>query len=155
MRYCMRCGTEYEDVVEHCRECPDQRELVPADEPRAAQRGRLLVRTRGLDTSTFVRAGTADDPLTAEDLTRLLDAACIPVFAREGRGGTVDVLTTGLRTDWWELLVPQEHQARAAQLILEEKARLEATAEVAARAAEEEERETERQPPPPGAGLIA
>ena len=107
------------------------------------------MRRRGLplpgerDTRTFVRAGSAEDPLSAERFTQVLEEARIPVFCRPRRGGTVDALTSGTSLPWWDLLVPEEHAVRAAELLTAERARLEAGAEDAARAAEEEEREGE------------
>ncbi|MCI0571615.1 MAG: DUF2007 domain-containing protein [Myxococcaceae bacterium] len=143
MRFCSHCGSEYDQGVERCETCPDGVLVGPEDYGGRAPRPR----TRGLDTSTFVRAGTADDPLTAELLSRMLDDAGIPVFARDLRGGAVDPLTTAVLSDWWELLVPSEDQARAAELVSYEKRRLASTEEEAARAAEEEELETEPKGP--------
>jgi hypothetical protein len=96
------------------------------------------------DTREFVRVGTADDPLTSEEFVRVLEGEQIPVFSRPRRGGTVDVLTTGVSHPWWEILVPEEHSARATELLVEAKAKLDATAAEAAQAAEDEERETEQ-----------
>jgi hypothetical protein len=88
--------------------------------------------------------GTAEDPLTAEDFVRLLETNQIPVFSRARRAGTVDMLTTGNPQPWWEILVPEEHAARATELLAQEKENLDATSEEAAQAAEDEERETEQ-----------
>ena len=96
------------------------------------------------DTRKFVRAGTAEDPFTAEDYVRVLEAERIPVFSRPRRTGTVDVITTGATSPWWEIMVPEEHVQRAASIITQEKSRLDSTADEAVRAAEEEERETEK-----------
>jgi hypothetical protein len=102
----------------------------------------------GPDHRTFVRAGTVEDPLTAEALARALQASGISVFARPGRGGAVDVLTTGNLLGWWELLVPEEELPRAVQLLAYERSRFEGSAEEAVRAAEEEELESEGLLPP-------
>jgi hypothetical protein len=138
MKYCVECGSEYQDHVTECADCPGS-QLVDAAGMR--QRGLPLPHER--DTREFIRVGTAEDPLTAEDYVRLLEAEQIPVFSRPRRGGTVDVLTTGNPHPWWEILVPEEHVAKATELLAREKALLDATAEEAAQAAEEEERETE------------
>lgn len=146
MKYCVKCGSEYQDNVTECADCPGTA-LVSEEVMR--QRGLPLPGQR--DTREFVRVGTADDMLTADDYVQLLEDAHIPVIAHAHRGGTVDALTTGVVNDWWEVLVPREHAARAAELISREQAALAATAEEAALAAEEEERETEAEAPPPAA----
>jgi hypothetical protein len=147
MKYCAECGSEYQDYVTECADCPGS-QLVSEEGMR--QRGLPLPHER--DTREFLRAGTAEDPLTAEDFVRLLESEHIPVFSRPWRAGSVDVLTTGNATPWWEILVPEEHVQRATELLAQEKARLEATAEEAALAAEEEERETEAASTPGFAG---
>jgi hypothetical protein len=146
MKYCVKCGSEYQDNVTECADCPGTA-LVDAEGMR--QRGLPL--PGQLDTREFVRVGAADDMLTADDYVQLLEDAGIPVIAHAHRGGTVDALTTGVVQDWWEVLVPREHVARATELLAREQATLAATADEAARAAEEEERETEAEAPPPAA----
>lgn len=143
MKYCVECGSEYQDHVTECADCPGS-QLVDAAEMR--RRGLPLPHER--DTREFVRVGTAEDPLTSETFVRVLEAEKIPVFSRPRRGGTVDVLTTGVQRPWWEILVPEEHAARAAELLRQEKASLDSTAAEAAQAAEDEERETEQANPP-------
>lgn len=145
MKYCMQCGSEYQDGVKECADCPGS-ELVDAE----AMRQRHIPLPSESDTRKFVRATTADDPLTAEDYVRVLEAEHIPVFVRPRRGGVVDMLTTGALEPWWEIMVGEEHLQRALALLAQEKARLDATAGEAARAAEEEELETEATAPPPG-----
>jgi hypothetical protein len=139
MKYCVECGSEYQDHVTECADCPGS-QLVDAAEMR--RRGLPLPHER--DTREFVRVGTAEDPLTSEAFVRVLEAEHIPVFSRPRRGGTVDVLTTGVQHPWWEILVPDEHAARATELLAQEKAKFDATADEAAQAAEDEERETEQ-----------
>jgi len=139
MKYCVECGSEYQDHVTECADCTGI-QLVDATEMR--RRGLPLPHER--DTREFIRVGTAEDPLTAEAFVRVLEAQQIPVFSRARRAGTVDVLTTGNPHPWWEILVPDEHAARAAELLNQEKARQDADAGEAAQAAEDEERETEQ-----------
>ncbi len=138
MKYCTVCGSEYQDNVTKCAD-DGNTELVTADEMRA--RGLPTVEER--DTRKFVRAGTAEDPLTAERFTAVLSERRIPVFARPRRSGTVDLVTSGAIAPWWELLVPEEYVEKATALLQEARAELEADSEEAALAAEEEERETE------------
>jgi hypothetical protein len=138
MKYCVECGSEYQDHVKECADCPGS-QLVDA----AVMRERGLPLPHERDTREFIRVGTAEDPLTAEEFVRMLEAEKIPVFSRPRRAGTVDVLTTGNPQPWWEILVPEEHVARATELLAQEKARLDATSDEAAQAAEDEERETE------------
>jgi len=132
MKYCGECGAEYKDTVTECADCGGK-EMVTAAE----------LKTRGIpnpserDTRKFVRAGNAEDPLSSEQFVRVLEAENIPVFARPRRGGSVDALSTAA-LPWWEILVPEEFAARAGDLITQEKARIEASAEEAGRAAEEE-----------------
>ena len=144
MKYCVECGSEYQDGVTECADCPGS-QLVEAEGMR--QRGLPLPHER--DTREFLRVGTAEDPLSAEQFVRILEAERIPVFSRPRRAGTVDVLTTGNPMPWWEILVPEEHTQRAAELLAQEKARLESSADEASRAAEEEELESEATSSPP------
>jgi hypothetical protein len=116
-----------------CADCPDTT-LVTAEEMR--RRGLPL--PDEMDTRRFVRAGTAEDPLTAEALGAALEAEQVPVFVRPRRAGSVDMLTSGSPTPWWEILVPEEHLATATELVAREKARIEAAAPEAERAADEE-----------------
>ncbi|QRN94581.1 DUF2007 domain-containing protein [Archangium violaceum] len=145
MKYCMQCGSEYQDGVKECADCPGSA-LVDAETMRQRH---IPLPSEG-DTRKFVRAATAEDPLTAEDYVRLLESKNIPVFARPRRTGSVDVLTTGVLEPWWEIMVGEEFLERSVQLLSLEKAELDATADEAARAAEEEELATEATSPPPG-----
>jgi hypothetical protein len=144
MKYCMQCGSEYQEGVKECADCPGSA-LVDAE----AMHQDHVPLPDERDTRKFVRALTAEDPLTAEDYVRLLELERIPVFARPRRTGTVDVLTTGTLEPWYEIMVGEEHLERAVQLLAQEKARLDSTADEAARAAEEEELETEATHSPP------
>ena len=144
MRYCVNCGSEYEDGVTQCADCPGS-ELVDA----ATMRQRGLPLPGEHDQRTFARAGTAEDPLTAQFYVQVLEAARIPVISHAHRGGTVDALTTGLVQDWWEILVPDQHVEQAMALLSREQAARAASQEEAARAAEEEEGETGARAPPP------
>ena len=146
MKYCTQCGSEYQDGVTRCADCPEG-SLVDA---QALSERHIPVPGEG-DTRKFVRAIVADDPMTAEDYARVLQEEHIPVFVRPRRAGTVDVLTTGNLLPWWEIMVGEDFLARAQELLAREKAELEATSADAARAAEEEELETEAVSPPPGA----
>jgi hypothetical protein len=133
MKYCTQCGSRYEDGV---TACPDDgsTELVSAEEMR--RRGLPVV--EGRDTRNFVRAGTAEDPLSSERFVALLEEEGIPVIARARRSGTVDNITGGSIAPWSEILVPEEHVERAMRLLWEAEQELEAGADEAARAAEEE-----------------
>lgn len=139
MKVCAQCGSEYEDAVAECSDCGGQAFVPPAAKEASAS-------LHQRDTRRFLPAGTAEDPLTSERFTAVLTAQNIPVFARARRGGTVDLITSAASQPWWEILVPEEHVARATQLLEEERARIEASAEEAARAAEDEELETETKP---------
>ena len=143
MKYCTQCGSEYQDGVKECADCPGQ---LLVDAEAMAQR-HLPLPGEG-DTRKFVRAATAEDPFTAEDYVRVLEIQRIPVFIRPRRAGVVDVLTTGAIEPWWEIMVGEEFLERATQLIAQEKRQLDATSADAARAAEEEELETEGTVPP-------
>jgi hypothetical protein len=143
MKYCLQCGSEYQDGVTECADCPGSA-LVDAE----TMRQRHIPVSGEADTRKFVRAATAEDPLTAEDFVALLEKERIPVFCRPRRTGTVDVLTTGALEPWWEIMVGEEHLTRATQLLAQEKLQLDDTSAEAARAAEEEELETEATAPP-------
>lgn len=138
MVYCAECGSEYREAVAECADC-GAHEFV--DDAELRKRG-MIPRTE-LDTRKFVRAGTAEDPLTAEQMSQALEAASIPVFSRPRRGGTVDLISSGTTHPWWELLVPEDFLTRAAEIVQQVRAQVEADAPEAARAAEEEEREGE------------
>ncbi|NOK11739.1 hypothetical protein [Corallococcus exercitus] len=140
MRYCARCGSEYQDSVVDCTDCPNHPPLVSAEEMR--ERGLPL--PHELDQRRFVRAGIADDPVTAQVFVDVLEEHRIPLIVRPGRSGVVDELTTGNLLPWWELLVPDTAQARAAALLEEAKVQSLASADEAGRAAEEEELEDEQ-----------
>ncbi|RKH51259.1 hypothetical protein [Corallococcus aberystwythensis] len=140
MRYCARCGSEYQDSVVDCTDCPNHPPLVSAEEMR--ERGLPL--PHELDQRRFVRAGIADDPVTAQVFVDVLEENRIPLIVRPGRSGVVDELTTGNLLPWWEMLVPDTEQARAAALLEDVKVQALASADEASRAAEEEELEDER-----------
>ena len=137
MKYCLQCGSEYLESAKECSDCGGT-EFGGPDELK--RRGIPLPGER--DTRRFVRAGTAEDPLSSEQLVRVLEELDIPVFARPRRGGTVDSLTSGA-SPWWEILVPEESAAQAVEVIAQERARMESGADEATRAAEEEEAATE------------
>ncbi len=146
MKYCLQCGSEYQDGVKECTDCPGSA-LVDAE--TVSQRHVAI--SHEADTRKFVRAAIAEDPLTAEDFVALLEKERIPVFCRPRRTGSVDMLTTGALEPWWEIMVGEEHLAQATQLLAQEKLQLDATSDDAARAAEEEELETEATAPPQSA----
>jgi hypothetical protein len=137
MKYCTECGSEYEDGVTACAD-DGNTEFAGAEEMR--RRGLPII--EGRDTRKFVRADSAEDPLTAERFTAVLEAEGIPVIARAQRTGTVDNITGGSLSPWWEILVPEEHRDRATRILGEVKREMEADAEDAARAAEEEFRQS-------------
>jgi hypothetical protein len=103
-----------------------------------------------LDTRRFAVAGTAEDIFTSERFASVLQRAQIPVFPRALRSGSVDALTTS-SGPWWEILVPEDSVPRATELIRQERARIEAEATEASRAAEEEEAKLEAQMSSPAA----
>jgi predicted nucleic acid-binding Zn-ribbon protein len=137
MRYCLQCGSEYRDEIKQCTDCGST-ELVHPEQ----MQGRSQPLPHRVDLRQFVVAGTAEDPLSAEREVQLLQAAGIPAILRARGGGAIDNLTTP-SAPWWEILAPQESVARAAELIRQDRAQLEANADEATRAAEEEEAEQE------------
>lgn len=145
MKYCARCSSEYQEGIQECSDCPGNPPLITEAEMR--QRG--LPMPNELDKRVFVRAATAEDPFTAEAFVELLQEANIPVLVRAGRSGVVDKLTTGNLLPWWEILVPEDHAARAVPLLEQERVQELATTDEAVLAAEEEERETEAATAPP------
>lgn len=131
MKYCTLCGSEYQDEVTACADdgstqFATQEEVQRRGLPAGAQR----------DTRRFVRAGMAEDPLSSERFTQVLEAHHIPVFARPRSSGTVDSITDGIVAPWWEILVPEEHLAKASELIEAAKKEIDSEAEEAGRAAE-------------------
>ena len=144
MKFCSRCGSEYQDHVKECADCGGT-ELISADEMK--KRGLGL--PDELDQRRFVVAGVAEDPLTSERFFQVLQGAQIPTILRARRGGTLDNLTTPAMP-WWEILVPEEFLTQASELIRQERTRAETDAEEAERAAvlEEAEQEASGSEPP-------
>ncbi len=137
MKYCPQCGSEYQDQAKVCADCAGT-ELIIADEPPPPSRPVPPAE----DSRKFVRADTAEDPLTAERFVALLELARIPVMSHP-HGGVVDpIISSG--GPWWEILVPEEFLARATHLLQQERTKEEAGADEAARAAEEEVAEQQR-----------
>ncbi len=136
MKYCPSCGSEYRDDVTACAQCGGK-PLVAAEEIH--RRGRLLPGDE--NRRKFARVGSAEDPLTLEHLSGVIQAAHIPVLSQY-HGSVMDPITSPAGP-WWEILVPEEHAAKATELIERERSRMAAGADDAARAAEEEEAETE------------
>jgi hypothetical protein len=137
MKYCIECGSEYEDGVTQCVDCADS-SLITAEEMK--RRGLPLHGER--DTRRFVLAGTAEDPMTAQQFVDVLKADGIPIFSRPRRGGSVDALTTA-SGPWWEILVPDVVLKRATELMEREREKVDEAGDDAALAAEEEEAEEE------------
>ena len=137
MKYCAACRSEYRDEVGVCSDCGGA-EFIRSDETRP----RESAPPHELDTRNFVRAASAEDPLTSEQFAAVLRAANIPAIARARRGGTVDSITSG-SMPWWEILVPEEFLSKASALLKEEQSRMDAAADENARAAEEEEASSE------------
>src|SRR5260370_25130564 len=137
MRYCSKCGSEYQDQVKVCADCGGT-ELIAAEEMR--RRGKRL--PHEADDRNFVRADTAEDPLRAEHFVAVLEQAQIPVLSRSHRSVMDPITSPG--GPWWEILVPEEFLARATELLRQERAKEDAGADEAARAAEEEEAEQEK-----------
>lgn len=130
MRYCQTCDTEYPDAVSTCPTCQS-----------------ALIDAAPKETRRFVVAGTAADPLTAENLAEGVDGAGIPVLVRARRRGVVEPITSSSLHAWWEVLVPEELLERAQAILETERQQIEADAAEAARAAEEEEAEGEKEEP--------
>jgi len=137
MRYCSKCGSEYQDQVKVCADCGGT-ELIAAEEMR--RRGKQLPHEE--DDRNFVRADTAEDPLRAEHFVAVLKQAQIPVLSRS-HGSVMDPITSP-GGPWYEILVPEEFLGRATELLRQERAKEDAGADEAARAAEEEEAEQEK-----------
>ncbi len=144
MKYCVECGSEYQDGVTECADCPGS-QLVDAAGMR--QRG-LPLPARAGHPRVHPGDHRRGSPDRRASTSRCWRPSGIPVFSRPRRAGTVDVLTTGNPMPWWEILVPEEHTQRASELLAREKASLEANSDEAARAAEEEELEGESASPP-------
>ncbi len=138
MKYCTACSAEYEDAVSRCADCGGT-DLVSADEMH--RRGLRL--DDDMDTRRFARAATADDPLTSDRFVEVLEAAEIPVFARARSDGPIEPATSGV--GWWEILVPEDQVAKAAALIADARAKIEASSEEAEKAATDEEAAGEAQ----------
>ena len=136
MRYCSRCGAECGDATS-CPRCGGthlvEGQAKHARAPSAEQ-----------DQEKFVRVGTAEDPLTLEHLSGVIQAAHIPVLSRSHES-VMDPITSPAGP-WWEIMVPEELAGKASELIERERSRMAAAAEEAARAAEEEEADSEVPP---------
>lgn len=133
MKYCIECGSEYVDRVTECADCGST-EFGSAEELK--KRG--IPNPNERDTRKFVSAGQTEDPFTVERIEQALQEAQIPIFARPRRAGSIDNITTPLPQPWWDLLVPEEHLARATEVVRRELADIEAEAPAAEAAAEQE-----------------
>jgi hypothetical protein len=131
MRYCPECGSEYQEGIARCSDC--KVDLVSEAEMR--RRGRLL--PGETDKRVLVPADTASDPLTADRFVSVLKDANIEAVLRERSGGIVDSID-GASGPWWEILVFDSDLRKATELLREERARIDAEADEAGRAAEEE-----------------
>lgn len=138
MRYCFRCGAECGDATS-CPRCGGTHLVGPEELAKHAR-----APSAEQDQRKFVRVGTAEDPLTSEHLTGVIQAAHIPVLSRS-HGSVMDPITSPAGP-WWEIMVPEELAGKASELIERERSRMAAAAEDAARAAEEEEAESEIPP---------
>lgn len=94
------------------------------------------------NNARFVKVGVADDPFEADLLTDALDEVGIPVAARSTRDMVMDTLVNPAAIAW-DILVPEEFEARARAIIEAKSKEIEDAAADAARAAEEEEAATE------------
>lgn len=90
------------------------------------------------EDARFVRIGVADDPFTADLLAEALAEEKIPVLARADRDQLMDTLVDPAPAAW-EILVPDSVAERAAALLRQRQAELDAE-DMAAEAEEEEER---------------
>lgn len=138
MKVCPSCFSEFRDEATRCDACDAT--LVSEQEGArlAASRPQPLP-----DGAPFVAAATADDPFEAEAYVAALREAGLPVFSRDRRRSTVDVLVTVGKGSFWEILVPGDKLAAAREAVERRRRELEASADEAARAAEEEEAATE------------
>jgi hypothetical protein len=93
--------------------------------------------TTGMENERFALLCAVDDPLSAEKFEAYLDSQGIAVNVREQQGGTVSRITDGV-LPFWELFVPEAELGRAAKLVEEIRAKVEAEADEAGRAAEDE-----------------
>jgi hypothetical protein len=140
MRYCPKCLEEYQERVERCAECSEA--LV--GEETLSERAGFRRLPADEDTTNYAVVGPAEDPFEADAFVSAIDDLGIPVLARMRHSSPVDALTDARQKPWWEILVPQAEQKRAAQVLLARRQELKDAEVDAAQAAEEEELETER-----------
>lgn len=133
MKYCAQCRSEYVEDVKECADCGST-EFLGLE----ALRERGLAPLHELDKRRFVKAGSVEDPLTSERVVAALTEAKVPVISREAHASSVDLLTSGTLSSWWEILVPEEHLAKAGELLEEIRKRSESETQQNIEAAEEE-----------------
>ena len=119
------------------REVPkgETQEVHPVAEPLGSRPDEDIVKgPPAADNARFVTVGSADDPFEADLLTDALDQVEIPVIARASRDHVLDTLVVPA-PNFWDIMVPQEHAARARELVEAKKRDLERNAAEAEAAA--------------------
>lgn len=109
MKFCPNCETEYIDSIEYCADCNAR--LVGELEMRII----MAERTRELQ-EVFVKVETVENQFEADVLKNALEKEQIPVMVRSFHDTAYDGIYIPQK-GWGIVLVPEEHKARAQEII--------------------------------------
>jgi hypothetical protein len=109
MKFCPNCETEYIDSIEVCADCNAR--LVSELEMRVI----MAERTRET-REVFVKVETIENQFEADVLKNALEKEQIPVMVRSFHDTAYDGIYIPQK-GWGIVLVPEEHKARAQEII--------------------------------------
>lgn len=132
MRYCPTCDAEYEDAIERCNEDGTALLDKAAYQAELRRQGRVPIRVRAL-----VTVGTFGNRFMADEIAQALADERFDVGLVSNKAATVGPLTQP-EPATYSIVVPEDERERAAALVAQWRAGLEATQAEAEQQAEVE-----------------